>query len=123
MNNSEKNGDSNKNTKTSYRLALASIVLALIAFFGVLPLVFIPINLYCLIYDCPGLDYQLAVMDSLCTGSILFIISAIIVGLISFFISKGDDKSKKLSKIGMGLGFLALLLFFVTAIYFVGASI
>jgi uncharacterized membrane protein len=104
-------------------LAIASLVLAVIAFFGVFPLSLVTGEIYCTIVGrivCS--EYYYRSLMYLCYSSIAASILAIILGFISFHGSKEDDFSQIISQVAMALGIITILLaIFTRFMLFIGS--
>ena len=103
---SEKKGIS---STTKYRLAIASLVLAVIAMFGVIPLSGFLFIFSCEIVDwigCTNIEYAIGFLDYLCYSSIAASILAIILGFISYQGAEKDSTTQILALVGIGIGLI-----------------
>jgi len=92
---------------TKNGLAIASLVLAVIAMFGVVPLLGITSAIYCkIVYGGCNLDQFITFFSYSCFPSIAVSILAIIIGFISLIGSKKGDISRKISWGGIVIGFI-----------------
>ena len=102
---SEKKGIS---STTKDRLAIASLVLAVIAMFGVIPLSGFLFLISCEIVDwigCTDIEYAIGFFDYSCYSSIAVSTLAIILGFISYPGAEKDSTTQILALVGIGMGF------------------
>ena len=103
---SEKKGFS---STTKNRLAIASVVLAVIAMFGVIPLSIFPLIISCTMVDwlgCTSIEPAIRFLSYLCFSSIAASILAIILGFISYSGAEEDSITQVLAVVGIGNGFI-----------------
>jgi hypothetical protein len=99
------------------KLAIASLVLAVIAMFGVIPLSIFPFIISCEIVDwtvCTDIDNAVRFFYYLCLSSIAASILAIILGLISYPGAEKDSTTRVIAAVGMGIGFIVWPLVLIT---------
>ena len=106
MADSEKKGLS---STTRNRLATASIVLAVIAMFGVIPLSIFSLIISCAVIDwigCTNIEYAIGFLYYACFSSLAVSILAIILGFISYPGSEKESITQVLAAVGIGIGFI-----------------
>ena len=114
INDSEKSYISNK---TADNLAIASLVLAVIAMFGVIPLSGFPFIISCAMIDwdgCTNLDPALEFFSYACFSSIAASILAIILGFISYSAAEKDSTTGIIAVVSIGIGIIVWPLALVT---------
>lgn len=114
MSNQDENGIS---STARDKLAIASLVLAVIAMFGVIPLSIFPFIISCEIVDwtvCTDIDNAVRFFYYLCLSSIAASILAIILGLISYPRAEKDSITRVIAAVGMGIGFIVWPLVLIT---------
>ena len=114
MSNQDENGIS---STARDKLAIASLVLAVIAMFGVVPLALFPFYISCAIADwigCTDIDYAVRFFYYLCLSSIAASILAIILGLISYQGAEKDSTTLVIAAVGMGIGLIVWPLVLLT---------
>lgn len=99
------------------KLAVASVVLAVLAMFGVIPLSIFPFIISCEIVDwigCTDIDYAIRFFYYLCLSSIAASMFAIILGFISYRGSEKASTTRVIATVGMGIWFIVLPLVLIT---------
>ena len=95
--------------KTADNLAIASLVLAVIAMFGVIPLSGFPFIVSCAIVNwlgCTNLESALGFFSYACFSSIAASILAIILGFISYPVAEKDSTTRIIAIVGIGIGII-----------------
>lgn len=116
MSNQDKNGIS---STARDKLAITSLVLAVIAMFGVIPLSIFPFFISCAINDwngCTSIDDAVRFFFYLCLCSIAASILAIILGLTSYPGAEKGSITRVIAAVGMGSGFIVWPLVLITGI-------
>ncbi len=114
MTNIDKKGIS---STTRNRLAIASLVLAVFAMFGVIPLSIFPFIISCAIVEwigCTNIEFAIGFLNYACFSSIAASTLAILLGFISYQGSEKDSITQVLAAVGIGIGFIVWLLVLFT---------
>lgn len=105
--------------RRSDRLAIASLVLAVMAMFGVVPLAIFPFFISCAVVDwigCSEFDFALQYFYYTCIFSICASILAIILGILSHRAAEKESNSWIIASVGIGIGLIVWPLILVSGI-------
>ncbi len=100
-------------------MAIASLVLAVIAMFGVIPLSGFPFIISCAMVDwlgCTNLESALGFFSYACFSSVAASILAIILGFISYSVAEKDSSTGIIAIVSIGMGIIVWSLALFTGI-------